>query len=244
MIHSAAMEPHGRALWDYWSGDAGARVTISRDDGYTDDMPAADYFRQPADFSRLEQTAIDLCRGHVLDVGAGAGCHSLALQERGLRVLAIDVSPQAVEVMAKRGVKDVLCIDVFELHGAQFDTLLMMMHGIGLVETLPGLDRFLRHAHNLLKPDGQLLFDSLDVRFTDNPRHLAYQAANRQAGHYIGEIRMQFEYKGHTGPLFSWLHVDPETLIDHAQRMGWSCQVVCREDGGDYLAQLTRSGKS
>ncbi len=238
-MDSAAMEPYGQSLLDFYNGDSSAKVVVHRDDGFTDDLPATVFFRKPSDFSPLERTAMELCRGYVLDVGAGAGCHSLALQNRGIRVLAIDVSPRAIETMSKRGVKECQHVDVFGFHKGRFDTLLMMMHGIGMVEDLSGLDRFLRHAHRLLKPDGQIVFDSLDVRCTDDPRHLAYHEASRRAGRYFGQIRMRFEYKGQMGPFFSWLHVDPETLIDHAERIGWSCQVVCREDGGDYLAQLT-----
>ena len=115
-----------------------------------------------------------------------------------------------------------------------------MMHGIGMVQDLTGLDRFLEHAHSLLKPSGQILLDSLDVRGTDDPVHLAYQESNRRAGRYVGEIRMCFAYKGKGGPLFGWLHVDPETLTAHAERIGWACQVVCQEDNGDFLARLIR----
>ncbi len=233
------MDLYGRSLHDFFMGESSAKVIVHREDGYTSDLPISAFFREPVDFSFLEQTALDLCRGEVLDIGAGAGCHSLVLQERGMKVRAIDISPYAIEVMAKRGVKDARCIDVFELDNERFDTLLMMMHGIGLVGDLSGLDRFLHHAHRLLKPNGQIICDSLDVRCTDNPVHLAYQEANRQAGHYFGEIRMQFEYKGQTGPFFSWLHVDPKTLADHAERMAWACQVSYQEKSGDYLAQLT-----
>ena len=146
--------------------------------------------------------------------------------------------------MSKRGVKEIQRVDVFEFEQGPFDTLLMMGHGIGMVQDLCGLDRFLNHGHKLLQPDGQIVCDSLDVRFTEDPRHLAYQEANRRAGRYFGHIRMRFEYKGQMGPSFGWLHVDPETLTDHAERMGWACQVVCREDNGDYLAQLTRTGRA
>ena len=182
---------------------------------------------------------MDLCRGYVLDIGAGAGCHSLALQDRGIRVLAIDISSHAIEVMAKRGVKEVRQADVFEFCERKFDTLLMMMHGIGIVGNLPGLDRFLAHAHKLLKPDGQIVFDSFDVCCTDDSKNLAYQKANRQSGIYFGEVRTRIEYKRQIGPFFNWLNIDPETLNDHANRFGWSCQIVCCEDTGDYLAELT-----
>jgi SAM-dependent methyltransferase len=234
-----AMTPYSLALLDFFKGDTAAKVIVHRDDGLKSDMPVDVFFRRPVDFSPLEQTALALCRGEVLDVGAGAGCHSLALQERGLNVWAIDISPQAVEIMSQRGVKQVQRADVFELQAGLFDTLLLIMHGIGMVESLAGLNRFLCHAQRLLKPDGQILCDSLDVHATTELIHLAYQEANRQAGHYFGEIRMQFEYKGQKGPFFSWLHVDAETLADHAQKTGWSCRVVRREENGDYLAQLT-----
>lgn len=183
--------------------------------------------------------AIELCKGSILDIGAGAGCHSLALQDRGMSVLAIDISPHAINVMTKRGVKEVKQADVIEFCERKFDTLLMMMHGIGIVGNLPGLDHFLTHAHTLLKSSGQIVFDSLDVRYTDDSKHLAYQEANRQAGNYIGEVRTQFEYKGKIGPFFNWLHVDPATLNEHAKKIGWSCQVVYWEHNGDYLAKLT-----
>jgi 2-polyprenyl-3-methyl-5-hydroxy-6-metoxy-1,4-benzoquinol methylase len=243
-MDTEAMEPYGQSLLDFFNGDISAKVVVHRDDGFADDLPASVFFRKPSDFSPLEQTAMTLCRGYVLDIGAGTGCHSLALQDRRIRVLAIDVSPHAIEIMTKRGVKECQHVDVFEFHEGPFDTLLMMMHGIGMVEDLFGLDRFLCHAHKLLKPDGRIVFDSLDVRCTGDPRHLAYQEANRRAGRYFGQIRMRFEHKGQIGPFFGWLHVDPETLIDHAERIGWSCQVVCREDGGDYLAQLTPMGQA
>jgi len=115
----------------------------------------------------------------------------------------------------------------------------MLLHGIGMVETLSGLGRFLRHARNLVKEQGQLLLDSLDVRRTDDPKHLAYQDTNRRAGRYFGEIRMQFEYKGQRGPLFGWLHVDAETLADHAGPAGWQCQMIHQQEDGNYLAQLS-----
>jgi len=237
-VNPEAMEPYGRSLLDFFNGDTLAQVVIRRDDGHADDLPASAFFREPSDFSPIEQAAMALCRGYVLDIGAGTGCHSLALQERGTRVLAIDVSPQALEILSKRGVEKCQHVDVFEFHGGPFDTLLLMMHGIGMVEDIAGLDRFLDHVHKLLKADGQILLDSLDVRCTDNPLHLAYQEANRQAGRYFGEIRLRFEYQGRKGPPFGWLHVDPDTLTDRAAKLGWSCQVVCQEDSGDYLAQL------
>jgi SAM-dependent methyltransferase len=236
-----AMRPYGQALLDFFSGDAGAALIVEREDGLRSDLPVRTFFRQEADFSPFDQAALALCQGPVLDVGAGAGRHSLVLQERGYAVLAVDVSPAAVEIMRGRGVEDALCAYIFAFQGGPFDTLLLMMHGLGMVETLSGLDRLLDHARTLVSPHGQILLDSLDVRETTDPTHIAYQEAVRQAGRYVGEIRMRFEYRGQTGPTFGWLHVDPETLGRHARRTEWGCRVVRRETNGDYLAQLERT---
>src|SRR5262249_55251375 len=145
----------------------------------------------------------------------GSGVHSLVLQQRRLPGTAIDISPQAGEIMSRRGGADARGISLFAFAGGPFDTILMLGHGVGMVETLAGLDRFLAHAGGLLSEGGQVLLDSLDVRLTDNPRHLAYHEANRKAGRYIGETRLQFEFRGQQGPGCGWLHVDADTLQEH-----------------------------
>ncbi len=234
-----AMEPFGRALWDYQRGDHSVACDLLRDDGYADRMTVREYFREWPEFSALERQAIDLCRGRVLDVGAGAGCHSLVLQERGIDVLAIDVCQPAINVMAERGVRQVLRIDVLDLTGGDFDTGLLLMHGIGLVQDLRGLDRFLRQAKSLIGLGGQVLVDSFDIRSIQDPIHTAYQETNRRQGRYGGEVRMRFSYRGTAGPAFGWLNVDPETFCDYASRHGWSFQIVDRAPDGDYLAMLT-----
>jgi hypothetical protein len=109
-----------------------------------------------------------------------------------------------------------------------------------MVEDLPGLNRFLAHARRLTRGGGQLLLHSLDVRRTDDTRHLAYHEANRQAGRYVGATRVQFEYEGEAGPYCAWLHVDPETLGQRAEQAGWDCRIILEQDSGDYLARLTR----
>ena len=102
-MDTEAMDLYGRSLDDFLEGDISAKVVVHRDDGYSDEMPASVFFRTPVEFSPIEQKAIELCQGSILDIGAGAGCHSLALQDRGMSVLAIDISPHAIDVMRKRG---------------------------------------------------------------------------------------------------------------------------------------------
>lgn len=235
-----AMDPFGTALLAYFEGDTAAELIIRRDDGQEIPLPVGHFFRDPSGFTPIENAAMDRCLGHVLDVGAGTGLHSLVLQQRGLPVTAIDISPHAVNIMKRRGLTDVQCADIFEFQGGRFDTLLMMGHGIGMVETIAGLDRFLAHAQELLSDDGQVLLDSLDVRNTDDPGNLAYHQANRQAGRYSGEIRLQSEFRGDKGLYCGWLQVDPETLKEHAKSAGWRCEVVLQEESGDHLTRLDK----
>ena len=232
--------PHGLALLDFFRGKASAAVVVHDADGDTEVVPAGVFFREPEDFSALEEAALDLCRGRVLDVGAGAGCHSLVLQERRLRVCAIDVAPEAVEVMRNRGVKDVRCADVFGFQAEPFDTLLMLMNGIGVVGSLAGLQRFLRDVKGLVKPEGQILLDSYDPGPGDVEGAVT-QGGTLRAGRYIGEMRFQLEYAGTTGPTLEWLFVDFETLAAQAAREGWFAESIWQEEEGHYLARLTRA---
>jgi len=237
-MNANAMAPHGAALLAYFRGDTQAELVIRRDDGLEDRLPVSHFFRPPERFSPIERAALDHCRGHVLDIGAGTGLHSLVLQSRGLTVSAIDVNSLAVTIMQESGVQDARRADIFEFESGPFDTLLMLGHGIGMAEDLAGLNRFLAHARTLVRREGQVLVHSHDVRKTKDPCHLDYHDANRRAGRYIGEIRMQFAFAGETGPLCGWLHVDPETLRRHAEQAEWACETVLEEASGDYLARL------
>jgi SAM-dependent methyltransferase len=235
-----AMGPFGVALRSYFAGNTGATLILHCDDGPDVQLPVSHFFRGALAFTPIEEAALAHCKGHVLDVGAGTGLHSLVLQQKGLRVTAIDICPEAVEVMVHRGVLDVHCAHLFEYQGGPFDTVLMMGHGIGMVETLAGLDRFLAQAKGCLSGQGHVLLDSLDVRVTDDPKNLAYLEANRRAGRYTGEIRMHLEYQGQKGPQYDWLLADADTLNQRAAKAGWNCEVILTVDSGDYLARLTK----
>jgi SAM-dependent methyltransferase len=236
-----AMAPFGAALRGYVEGDTDAELFMHRDDGLTVSMPARHFFRPPSEFTRLETVALERCAGRVLDCGAGAGPHSLVLQERGLSVTAIDLSREAVEVMTRRGVRDARHADATSFRGGPFDTVLLLGHTIGVVETVDGLDAFLRGLQELVADGGQVILDSLDVRATDDPVNLAYHEANRRAGRYVGEIRDALEFRGVKGPVHGWLQVDEETLAAHAARAGWNCEVLAAEPGGEALFRLSRA---
>ena len=237
---SEAMTPYGKALNNYYQGDDSAEIIFHRDDGNSIQLPVKIFFREESEMSNIEKKALELCFDEVLDIGAGTGLHSLILQRNGLNVTAIDISPKAVEIMKDRGVKNSECIDVFKYDCGKFDTLLMLLHGIGITGDLDGFHRYLKHAHELTKPNGIIVFDSLDVRCTDNPKHLKYHEYNRKRGRYIGEIHMKIEYKGEIGKSFNWLHIDPDTLNKEIKKTKWNCEIIHKESSGDYLAKLTK----
>jgi SAM-dependent methyltransferase len=155
-------------------------------------------------------------------------------------VCAIDIAPEAVEVMRKRGVRDARCADIFSFEAEPFDTILLMMNGIGVVGDLSGLDRFLARVGPLLRPGGQILLDSYDPGWTEDPGQEASPVSGRRAGRYVGEMRFQLEYKGEIGPPLEWLFMDFDTLASHAGAAGWSCEMLWQEAEGHYLARLTR----
>jgi SAM-dependent methyltransferase len=239
-MHSEAMILHGKSLLDYYHGDQEAEIIIRRDDGFETVLPISIFFRSENEFFPGEIEAINQSRGLVLDIGAGSGLHSLVLQSRGLKVTAIDIDPNAVYIMVNKGIKDVSCIDVMQFEGGPYDTLLMLGHGIGLTGDIQGLNLFLDHAAGLTGDNGQLLINSVDVRHTDEQIHLKYHQANKIAGRYFGEIRMQFEYRGEQGPFFGWLHIDPQTLQKQAAKKKWEVEIIYQEKSGEYLARLIK----
>lgn len=238
MTETNHYNPHGESLLDYQRGDTAAVITVHGDGGQSTDVPVSLFFRDVDTFP-LERTAVELCRGRTLDIGAGAGCHTLALQARGLPVVAIDFLPECVEVMRARGVVDARQANIYTFASEPFDTLFSMMNGLALVKDLPGLQPFLNNLRRLLKPGGQFLVDSADLRRTGRAQSAATVAARERDGRYFGESDLQLEYKGRRGTPFSQLCVDAETLMEHAQQAGWTCEIVAQEATGRYLARLT-----
>lgn len=240
-MKASRFSPMGKAFLHYWRGDTGAAYTYERDDGFKEQHLVRDYFRPPSEFFSLEQKALDLCNGYVLDVGAGAGSHALFLQEHGFRVVANDIAPGAVEVMSARGVREVHCGPISEMPPSAFDTLLLLGRSIGLVEDLEGLQRFLRKSCSLVTSNGQVLLTSLDVTCSDDPKLQAYQKRNIAEGRYPGESRFRLRYADLEGDWIRWLHVDPDALARFGLMEGWVSETVGTESDGNYLARLTKA---
>lgn len=236
-------DPHGQALADYFAGDTAATIAVYGDNGELlhADVPLSIFFRTAEEFPPLEHAAIELCRGRVLEFGAGTGCHSLALQQRGLDVCAIDFLPACASIARKRGVHDARLADIHTFDDGPFDTLLSLMNGLALVPSLAELTPFLSRLRELVKPGGQLLIDSTDLRktgkFTSNPNSAA-------TGPFHAEVKRQLEYKGRRGPVFSQLYVDPEMLFARADCGGWTGHLIEQDETGRFLAQLANKDGS
>lgn len=226
------MDILGSALSEHYFEDKDFKLWVHDTHGPKVEMPIPIYFRDPASMPDLELTALDLCKGHTLDIGAGAGSHALYLQQKKIRVSALDISAGAVAVMKDRGVEDAFAGDIFNLEGRKYDTLLLLMNGIGLVQSIDGLHRFLRHARTLLNEDGQLLFDSSDV-------HYLYEDGQALPPHYYGEVRCRYEYRRQLSEWFSWLYVDRNTLSQVASEEGWHAELITEDESGQYLVRLT-----
>ncbi|MGC4058714.1 MAG: class I SAM-dependent methyltransferase [Chitinophagaceae bacterium] len=224
----------GRALREHFFDGQEYKLWVHDHIGPKVEMLVPVYFRDFDSMPDLEQTALDLCYGKVLDIGAGAGSHALALKDMGRDVTALDISEGAVAVMEARGVEQVLQADIFELNGQQYDTLLLLMNGIGLVGSLGGLERFLLHAGQLLREGGQLLFDSSDVAY------LYEDGAPMPKDRYYGEIDCCYEYRRVKSEWFTWLYIDRDTLSKIAEPLGWRVELIDEDETGQYLVRLSR----
>ena len=232
--------PLGRALLDFHRGVTSARIMVHTDIWYDEPTPVEDFYRpddQP--LPELERTALGLCRGRTLDFGAGAGRHALELQRRGLEVTAIDVAPEAVEVMRRRGVTDPRCGDFAAVTGERFDTILLLMHGIGLVGSLEGLTQFFGHAQNHLEENGRIIFDSADLGMVIPEQFDEGLDDWRAGGLYPGEVEYRLSYGRFEGEPYPWLFIDPVTLTDRARAAGLRAEVVARGARGSYLARVS-----
>lgn len=221
----------GEALQEFYYTHPKAKLWIHNKYGEKEDMPVRTYFREEQEMPALELTAIAACSGTVLDVGAGAGSHALLLQQKGFDVTAMDISPKAVELMKQRGVKHTICSDIFNYTNKQFDTVVLLMNGIGLTGNIEHLHTFLQHAKKLLKTGGQLLFDSSDIAYL-------YEG-KLPTGKYYGEIEYEYRYKGLRSGWFSWLYVDKTTLTAIAAKEGWNTEVLFEDEFGQYLVRMT-----
>ncbi len=229
----------GTACSDYLQkSNKNQKIEVWSNIAETDIIPVHYLFRPYDEMPPLEQEALKQCQGKVLDIGAGAGSHALWLQEQNFDVTALEISPGCCEVMQKRGIKNILKKDFFSLTGeTRYDTLLMLMNGIGIVGTNDRLKEFFTVARKLLKPGGQILVDSSDLRylFLEDDGSILINLNDQ----YYGEVEYRMSYNGQKGRRFPWLFIDDQLLEYHAEKNGFRFERIVEGEHYDYLARLT-----
>lgn len=229
-------DPFGEAIQDYF--EKGKAPDLAVNSNYTVDetIPVSWFFRTEKEMPAPEVHALKLCRGKVLDIGAAAGCHSIVLQKKGYNVTALEKSPICAEVMKKRGIQKVICADILDYSEKQFDTILLLMNGTGIGETISGLKILLIHLKSLLSGKGQILIDSSDIKylFEEDDGSKWIDLANPN---YYGEMTYEVIYKKSSSK-FKWLFLDFENLKKMTEKAGFTCNLVENGKNHDYLAQL------
>ena len=228
----------GRAIADYWKNKKADRLRVFSPMFEEDEIPLTTLFRNYENMPEIERKALDMATGRTLDVGAASGCHSLVLQKKGIDVTAIDISPLAVETMKNRGVQKVIEQDFFTLAGQQYDTILMLMNGIGIVGTLERLPKFFRQLDKILAPGGQVLCDSSDISYVFEDENGMMDIPDEMD--YYGEQSFRMQYKDTIGEPFDWLYIDADTLKEQAAMNDYHVEVVAEGKHYDYLARITK----
>ena len=230
-------DPMGAAIADYFAKGRAAKLRVFSSQFDEDEIPAEQLFRTFDEMPPLEQTALRMAQGKILDCGAGSGCHALALQDMGKDVEAIDISPLSVDVMQKLGVKQAFQINLFDENYLQkFDTILMLMNGSGIIGKLENMNTFFTKMKQLLNPGGCIYMDSSDLRYLFEDEDGSF-LVDLAAGYY-GEIDFRMQYKQVKGETFDWLYVDYQTLSYYAAENGFKAELIEEGEHYDYLACL------
>ena len=225
----------GKALLDYQTGNYTEDLITSTSISDEDMLPLAYLFRDFDDMPNVEQKALQLSKGKILDVGCGAGSHTLYSQNKGFSVKAIDISPRAVEVCKLRGVKNAEQKSILK-ETETFDTILLLMNGTGIFQELKQTQKYLKHLKSLLKPNGQILIDSSDIKYMyEDDDGGFWMDLNAE---YYGELDYYLSYEGETEKPMKWLYLDFETLSKECKKAGLTCEKIMDGEHFDYLARL------
>ena len=228
----------GKAIYDYQFNKPTQNILINSNLTEGEDISPSYFFRAKDEMPLIETFALNRCNGHILDVGAGAGAHSILLQKQGFEVTALEQSSLSCEVLKARGIINVENCDIYNYTTQQFDTILLLMNGVGIAGDLSGLHELLKTLKKLLKPDGQVLLDSSDIKYLFEEDDQSYWI-DIASDNYYGEMVYQATYKNETSNPFKWLFVDFDNLSDIASKCAFKCEKLVDGDHFDYLAKLS-----
>ncbi len=228
----------GKAIWDYYHNENPEDLQTETSISELDELPVNYLFRDFDQMNKIEQKALKLAEGKVLDIGAGAGSHALYIQdERNLDVTALDISPKSIEVCKLRGIKKSVAENMLYFSEGTFDTILLLMNGTGIFQSLQVIDIYLKKLHDLLNAEGQILIDGTDILYMFD--------ADEDGGVYIpaegyyGELDYIVHYKDESEDPIKWLYLDFNTLKNAAENNGFRIEKVLQEEDS-YLARLTK----
>ena len=227
----------GKAILDFQTNNSPENIVTETNISEADEMEVSYLFRDFKSMPKLEQKALQLCKGKILDVGCGAGSHSLYLQNKGLAVIAIDISENAIKACKLRGLKNVKVQDVLAVENEKFDTILLLMNGTGIFKALKDTSKYLQKLKSLLNPNGQILIDSSDIIYMYDEQEDGSFLVPANA--YYGELIFTIHYKNQTDEPFPWLYMDYNTLQNAAHANGLNCELIQEGKHFDYLAKLT-----
>jgi len=245
LILSRKQDAQGQEIFDYFKGNTGVREVVERDDGFIEayDGPRG-YLSQYKDWPAHESTGLRYARGRVLDIGCGAGRHSLYLQKKGHDVLGIDISPQAVRVSKERGLDDVRLMSIDQLGPrlGKFDTILMLGNNFGLFQNRLKAQRLLRRLLSLTSPRARIIAQSRDIYSRPIDRaHRRYHEMNRRRGRMPGQVRIRVRYHQYATPWFDYLLVSKKEMKHILDGTGWKVVRFIKSQDPRYIAIIERS---
>jgi len=229
----------GKAIFDFYTKNSPEDIITETSISEEDEMSVEYLFRSYNEMPKIEQKALQLAKGKILDVGCGAGSHALSLQnERSLDVTAIDISEKAIETCRLRGIKNAKVENILDFDGEKFDTILLLMNGTGIFGQLKNCNSYLTKLKSLLNPGGQILIDSSDIIYMFDEDEDGGKWIPSENDYY-GELVFNITYKGEKEEPFDWLYLDYNTLQNAAIANNLNCELVLEGEHYDYLARLT-----
>jgi len=234
----------GQMIWAYYKGREVFEI-VERDDGYIDvgsKYGPKMYFSEYEDWSLVEQKAMESVKGRVLDVGCGAGRHSLYLQKKGFDVLGIDNSPLAIKVCELRGLKKAKTMSIEDVNFKpnSFDTIIMMGNNFGLFGSFKKARKLLKKFHEMTSENALIIADTRDPYKTDNPDHFEYHRFNKEKGRMGGQVRIRIRFRKHVGRWFDYLMVSKKEMEEILKGAGWKVKEFIDSEDAEYIAIIEK----